>query len=182
LIPSWSNDPKIGYKLSNARAETVASKSSFRAAFKQRRCLVPVSAFYEWQQCPGKRKQPYCIQMREEGLFAIAGLWERWHDPSGPIVESCSLITTEANELMRPIHDRMPVILDPEREKEWLDPRSTPNSLGALLVSFAADRMEAFPVNPYVSNAKNEGARCKDLTQRSKNQPEKRLKSRGSVR
>jgi putative SOS response-associated peptidase YedK len=93
-------------------------------------------------------------------LFAIASLWERWHDPSGPIVESSSLITTEASELMRPIHDRMPVILDPEREDEWLNPRSDPDSLRALLVPFTADRMEAYPVNPYVSNAKNEGPRC----------------------
>jgi putative SOS response-associated peptidase YedK len=160
LIPSWSSDPKIGYKLSNARAETVASKPSFRAAFKQRRCLIPVSAFYEWQQGSGKRKQPYCIRMRDEGLFAIAGLWERWHDPSGPVVESCSLITTEANELMRPIHDRMPVILYPERENDWLNPRSDPDSLRSLLVPFASERMEAFPVNPYVSNAKNQGPRC----------------------
>jgi putative SOS response-associated peptidase YedK len=160
LIPSWATDPKIGYQLSNARAETVASKPSFRAAFKQRRCLVPVSAFYEWQQGADKRKQPYCIRMRDEGLFALAGLWEHWHDPSGPIVESCSLITTEANELMRPIHDRMPVILDPKREDEWLNPRSDPDSLRALIVPFASARMQAFPVNPYVSNAKNEGPRC----------------------
>jgi putative SOS response-associated peptidase YedK len=91
---------------------------------------------------------------------ACTGQWERWHDPSEPIVESCSLITTEANELMRPIHNRMPVILDPDREDEWLNPRSEPDSLRALLVPFASARMEAFPVNPYVSNAKNEGVRC----------------------
>jgi putative SOS response-associated peptidase YedK len=112
LIPSWSSDPKIAYKLTNARSETAASKPSFRSAFKQRRCLIPASAFYEWQKVSAKIKQPYCIRPRDGGLFAFAGLWERWNDPAGETVESCTILTTEANELMRPLHDRMPVILD----------------------------------------------------------------------
>jgi putative SOS response-associated peptidase YedK len=92
----------------------------------------------------------------------LLGLWDRWHDPEGEAVETCATLTTTANELMQPIHERMPVISDPSAEEQWLDPRSTPDSLGALLVPFAADQMEAYPVNPYVSNAKNEGLRCQE--------------------
>ena len=160
LIPSWSIDPKIGNKLTNARAETVASNPAFRSAFQQRRCLIPASAFYEWRQGKGKSKQPYCIWLRDENLFALAGLWERWQDPQGPITESCSLITTEANALMQPICDRMPVILDKVSEAIWLDSHASLEELRSLLVPFASDRMEAFPVNPYESNARNEGPRC----------------------
>ena len=160
LIPSWSIDPKIANKLTNARAETVASNPASRSAFQQRRCLIPASAFYEWRQGKGKSKQPYCIWLRDENLFALAGLWERWQDPQGPITESCSLITTEANELMQPICDRMPVILDKVSEAVWLDSHASLEELRSLLVPFASNRMEAFPVNPYVSSARNEGPRC----------------------
>jgi putative SOS response-associated peptidase YedK len=160
LIPSWSKDPKIGYQLTNARAETIAEKPSFRTAFKQRRCMIPASGFYEWKRV-GKQKQPFYIHPRgEDDLFSFAGLWESWHDPEGEIVESSAIITTEANELMRPIHDRMPVILNWEREEEWLNPRSEPDSLRTLLVPFASDRMEAYAVNLYVNNAKNQGPKC----------------------
>jgi putative SOS response-associated peptidase YedK len=122
LIPSWSTDPKLAYKLINARLEMAASKPSFRTAFKQRRCLIPASAFYEWQKVSAKNKQPYCIRPRDGGLFAFAGLRERWHDPTGEVLETCTIRTTEANELMRPLHDRMPVILDAAAENLWLDP------------------------------------------------------------
>jgi putative SOS response-associated peptidase YedK len=161
LIPSWSKDAKIAPKLTNARAETVAEKPSFRSAFKSRRCLIPASGFYEWQKQTTSPKQPFFIHPRDdEELFSFAGLWETWHDPEGEIVESCCIITTEANELMRTIHDRMPVILDSEGENEWLNPRSSPDSLRALLVPFAADQMEAYPVSLYVNNAKNQGPKC----------------------
>jgi putative SOS response-associated peptidase YedK len=160
LIPSWSIDPKIGSKLTNARAETVASNPASRSAFKQRRCLIPASAFYEWQQGKGKSKQPYCIWLRDENLFSLAGLWECWQDPQKPIIESCSLLTTAANELMQPICDRMPVIIDRESEAIWLDSQASIEELRSLLLPFASDRMEAFAVNPYVSNARNEGPRC----------------------
>jgi putative SOS response-associated peptidase YedK len=163
LIPSWANDPSIGYKLLNARSETVTEKASFRSAFKQRRCLIPASGFYEWKK-EGKRKQPYFIRPRDGGLFGLAGLWERWQAPQGEMVETCTILTTEANELMRSLHERMPVIVYPRDEEEWLDPRSTPESLSALLVPFADDRMEAFPVNPHVSNAKNQGPKCIEPT------------------
>lgn len=160
LIPSWSKDAKIAYKLTNARVETVAEKPSFRSAFKQRRCIIPASGFYEWKR-EAKQKQPFYIHPRDEGdLFSFAGLWETWHDPEGEVIESCAIITTDANELMRTIHDRMPVILDTETESVWLDPHAPTEDLRSLLVPFASDRMEAYPVDLYVNNAKNRGPRC----------------------
>jgi putative SOS response-associated peptidase YedK len=160
LIPSWSSDPKIAYKLINTRSETAASKLSFRSAFKQCRRLIPASAFYEWQKVSARNKQPNCIRLRDGGLFAFAGLWECWHDPAGETVESCTILTTEANELMRPLHDRMPVILDAAAENLWLDPRSPVDALRSLFVPFASERMEAFPVSAWVSNARHEGPQC----------------------
>ncbi|MHB1424413.1 MAG: SOS response-associated peptidase [Gemmataceae bacterium] len=160
LIPSWTSDPKIAYKLINARAETVADKPAFRSAFKQRRCLVPASAFYEWQQGKGRSKQPYCIRPRDGGLFALAGLWECWHDPGGEAVETCTVLTAEANELMRSLHERMPVILDPAADALWLDPGASAAALHGLFVPYPSERMEAFAVSPWVSNPKHEGPRC----------------------
>jgi putative SOS response-associated peptidase YedK len=160
LIPSWASDPAIGNKLINARAETVAQKPSFRSAFKQRRCLIPASGFYEWQKAGTGRKQPYFIRPLDAGLFSLAGLWEAWHDPRGETVETCTILTTEANELMRPLHDRMPVILGTESERLWLDPRAGTDALHALLKPYSAERMEAFPVGRWVSDPKHEGPRC----------------------
>jgi putative SOS response-associated peptidase YedK len=107
-----------------------------------------------------KSKQPYCIRPRNGGLFAFAGLWERWHDPAGEVLETCTILTTEANELMRPLHDRMPVILDPASEGVWLDPVSSVDALRSLFVPFASERMEAYPVGAWVSNARNQGPKC----------------------
>jgi putative SOS response-associated peptidase YedK len=160
LIPSWATDPAIGNKLLNARVETVSEKPSFRSAFRQRRCLIPSSGFYEWQKARGGRKQPYFIRPRDGGLFTFAGLWECWHDPRGEVVETCTILTTEANELMRPLHDRMPVILDAEAERLWLDPHAAADSLHALLVQYPSEKMEAFAVNSWVSDPKHEGPRC----------------------
>jgi putative SOS response-associated peptidase YedK len=160
LIPSWSKDAKIGYKLINARSETVAEKPSFRSAFKQRRCLIPASGFYEWQKQETGRKQPYFIFPREGELFSFAGLWERWHDPEGEQVETCTILTTTANDLMKPIHDRMPVILDPTTERQWLDPRASGDALQSLLVPCPAEWMEARPVSLWVNNPKNHGPKC----------------------
>jgi putative SOS response-associated peptidase YedK len=159
-VPSWSKDPTIAYKLINARSETVAEKPSFRSAFKSRRCLIPASGFYEWQKTGGRTKQPYFIRPRDGDLFSFAGLWERWHAPQGEIIETCTILTTEANELMRPLHDRMPVMLDAEGEDAWLDTRSTTEALRSLFVPFVSADMEAYPVSPWVSNAKHEGPRC----------------------
>ena len=121
LIPSWAKDEKIGYKLINARGETVAEKPSFRAAFKRRRCLIPATGFFEWQKTTDRTKQPYHITLADGRPFAFAGLWERW-EQGGPPVETCSIITTSATEELQPIHDRMPVILPTEAYDEWLAP------------------------------------------------------------
>jgi putative SOS response-associated peptidase YedK len=138
----------------------VAVKTSFGSAFKQRRYIIPAAGFFEWKR-EGKQKQPFYIHPRDdEEAFSFAGLWEKWHDPKREIIESCAIITTEANELMRPIHDRMPVIFNWEGEEEWLDPRATTEELHSLLVPFAADQMEAYPVSLFVNNAKNQGPRC----------------------
>lgn len=160
LIPSWASNPIIAYQLSNAWSDTVSQKPSFRSAFKQRRCLIPASAYYEWVHGNGKIKQPYCIRPRDGGLFAIAGLWERWNNPEGQPVETCTIVTTEANELMRPLHDRMPVILDKSGEDVWLDTRSATDELRSLFVPFSSDELETFPVSSFVSNAKNQGPQC----------------------
>src|SRR5579859_1832017 len=121
LIPSWAKDPKIAYTLINARSETAAEKPSFRAAFKARRCLIPADGFYEWLK-EGKAKKPMRFTLRDEQLFAFAGLWERWMSPQGPAVQTFTILTTGSNELIRPLHERMPVILDPVRYLDWLNP------------------------------------------------------------
>jgi putative SOS response-associated peptidase YedK len=110
LIPFWAKDASISYKMLNARAEAVATKPAFRAALKKRRCLIPADGFYEWKQ-DGKMKTPLCFTMRDDSVFAFAGIWERWKSPEGQVVETCSVITTTPNALLRDVHDRMPVIL-----------------------------------------------------------------------
>ena len=122
LIPFWAKNVKVGYRMINARAETVAEKPAFRAAFKKRRCLIPLNGFYEWRKS-GSAKQPYLIRIKDVAPFALAGLWERWHNQEDDTeLESCTIIVTEANQLMTPIHDRMPVILSPNNYSRWLDP------------------------------------------------------------
>jgi putative SOS response-associated peptidase YedK len=160
LIPSWARDARIGNSLINARAETVADKPAFRAAFRSRRCLIPTTGFFEWMATGGKKKQPLHIRMSDGRPFALAGLWERWPGAGGEPVESCAILTTTANELMRPVHDRMPVILAPEDYATWLDPTTPPDALHALLRPFPPDRMTAVPVGNYVSNPRNEGPQC----------------------
>lgn len=155
LIPSWAKDPKIGAKMINARAETVAEKPAFRSAFKNRRCLVLADGFYEWQQLQGK-KQPYYIQIQDGQPFAFAGLWEHWQGSDGSVIDSCTLITTEPNELLSPIHNRMPVILKPENYDLWLavDVQKL-ELLHPLLCPYPANEMVAFPVNTQVNNPAN---------------------------
>lgn len=152
LVPFWAKEPKIGYKMINARAETVASKPAFRAAFRQRRCLVCADGFYEWK--PTKQgKQPYHIRLIGGEPFALAGLWEHW-EGDGQTIDSCTVIVTDANELVNPIHDRMPVILSADDYDQWLDPSATnAESLQELLQPFPADEMEAFPVSRAVNRA-----------------------------
>ncbi len=160
LIPSWASDMTIGNKLLNARSETVAEKPSFRSAFKHRRCLIPASGFYEWKKITAKSKQPYFIRPRNGRPLALAGLWERWHDPQGETVETCTILTTEANELMHPLHDRMPVILDPASDGVWLDASASVDALRALFVPSPSERLEAIAVGPWVSNVRNQGPKC----------------------
>ncbi len=160
LVPSWAKDAKVGNRLINARAETVAEKPAFRAALRRRRCLVVADGFYEWQRTGGK-KQPYFIRLADDRPFAFAGLWERWEGPDHAALETCTLITTEANELMAPIHDRMPVILSPDDYDRWLDPAiQKPEHLQPLLRPYPSDAMVAYPVTTHVNNPKNEDPRC----------------------
>ena len=160
LIPFWAKDPAIGSRMINARSETAAEKPAFRAAFRRRRCLVLADGFYEWQKQNGS-KQPYYIRLREGKTFAIAGLWEHWEGPDGDIIQSCTLLTTPPNELLRPLHDRMPVILHPDRYDLWLD-RSVdqPEVLQPLLRPFAEEPMDAYPVSRWVNRPGNEGPQC----------------------
>jgi putative SOS response-associated peptidase YedK len=159
LIPSWATDVTIGYRLLNARSETVSTKPAFRAAFKQRRCLVPADGFYEWQK-QGSRKQPYYFRRADERLFAFAGLWEHWQGAEG-VIESCTLLTMEANELLRPIHNRMPVILAEEHFDRWLDPNLTKTELVLeLLRPWPATDMTATAVQTLVNSPRNEGPAC----------------------
>ncbi|MFN8443140.1 MAG: SOS response-associated peptidase [Caldilineaceae bacterium] len=162
LIPSWSKDPSVGGKMINARAETVAEKPSYRAAFKRRRCLVPATGFYEWQK-QGTNKQPYFIHMADKLPFAIAGLWEQWMSPDGSELQTCTLLTTTANELMETLHDRMPVIVASEDYEQWLGTGkdATPRELDQLqhlLRPFDTKKMAAYPVDKAVGNTRNEGA------------------------
>jgi putative SOS response-associated peptidase YedK len=160
LVPFWAKDLKIGYRTINARAETVASKPAFRAAFRQRRCLIPADGFYEWKTQSGG-KQPYYIRLKHNHLFAFAGLWEHWKSETGEIMESCTIIVTNANELVRSIHDRMPVILNPNDYETWLLPsKNSTDYLTALLKPYPAEQMTAYSVNVSVNNPKHEDPSC----------------------
>ncbi len=162
LIPSWAKDPSIGARMINARGETVAEKPSFRAALRRRRCLVPADGFYEWKRT-GSRKQPYYIRLRNQEPFAFAGLWEIWTGPDGSELHSCTVITTEPNELMADLHDRMPVILAAEDYDQWLGQGKDADAkevelLRHLIRPFDADLMEAYPVSTKVNSPMYEGA------------------------
>ena len=140
LVPSWAKDPAIGNKMINARAETVATKPAFRTAFKRRRCL---------------------IRMAKDRAFAFAGLWETWHGNDGSALDSCTIVTTDANDLMWPLHDRMPVILPEENFAEWLDPKNeNVPELEALLRPYSPDEMTAFPISTLVNSPRNDCAEC----------------------
>lgn len=154
LVPHWSKAPKSEYSTINARAETVAVKPAFRDAFRRRRCLVPADGFYEWQKRDGT-KQPFYIHRRDRKPFAFAGLWERW-EGEGETLETCAIIVTGANALMRPIHERMPVILPEAFYRLWLDPRASRDALSALLVPYAGDTLVAEPVSTRVNNPRND--------------------------
>ena len=160
LIPAWAQDPAIGHKLINARSETVTEKPSFRDAFRKRRCLIPADGFYEWQR-RGTNKQPYYFQMRGGSPFAMAGLWERWTNTDGEPVETCAILTTVCNDLLRPVHERMPVILKAEDYDRWLDESVRgAEPLIPLLRPYPAAEMVAHPVSLYVNNPEHDDERC----------------------
>jgi putative SOS response-associated peptidase YedK len=158
LIPSWAKEASIGSKMINARSETIAEKPSFRNAFKRRRCIVPANGFYEWQKTATGPKQPYLFFPREREMFAFAGLWEEWLDKdSGELVETCTIITTSANETMAPFHDRMPVILENKDFAQWLDGNDQDTvSLQELLKPCGPDVIGFYPVSRAVNSPSND--------------------------
>lgn len=161
LVPAWAKDTSIGNKLTNARADTLAEKPSFKTALKRRRCLILVDGFFEWHR-EGKTKTPFLFRRKDEKPFALAGLWEEWKPKDAPeVLRTCTIITTDANSLMAPVHDRMPVILGPEAQALWLQPEAVDAAqLTPLLVPCAPDALEAFEVGAIVNNARNDVPDC----------------------
>ena len=162
LIPSWAKDPTIGNQMINARSETISEKPSFRTAFRRRRCLIPASGFFEWKQEPGRKsKTPMYIRLKSGKPFALAGLWERWEAPDGSTVFSCAIVTTQPNELMQVIHNRMPVILPSQAFSLWLDTAEPPlPKLTELLQPYPAHEMIAYPVSTVVNSPANNLPAC----------------------
>lgn len=160
LVPSWAKDPALGNKLINARAETLSEKPSFKRAFESRRCLVPADGFYEWAR-KGASKIPYRFTLKDGSLFSFAGLWEAWRAPDGRMLETFTIVTTSANDLLKSIHDRMPVILRKEDEPLWLDPTTgTTAEVKDLLRPYPAEAMAAGEVSALVNSPKNDGPAC----------------------
>jgi len=160
LVPGWAKDPAIGNRMINARAETVADKPSFRAAFRSRRCLVLADGFFEWKR-DGRRKTPVYIRLKSRAPFAFAGLWETWKPSAGEPLRSCTVITTAPNELVADIHDRMPVILAPDAYAIWLSAEAPdPDVLATLLVPYPAGEMEAFAVSTLVNAPTHDQPEC----------------------
>jgi putative SOS response-associated peptidase YedK len=179
LVPHWAKSLAIGQQMINAKSETLDEKPAFKTAFQRRRCLIPADGFFEWSDVPvvdqqgslfageattltGKtRKQPYHIRLKGGKPFAFAGLWERWSDPEGHIVDSCTIITAPSNSLIAPLHDRMPVILDPQDYGRWLDRHfQATEELQPLLVPYQAQKMEMTAVNPVVGNPRIDSPDC----------------------
>jgi putative SOS response-associated peptidase YedK len=163
LVPFWAKELKIGARMINARAETIAQKPAYRRAFAQRRCLVVADGFYEWRKLSNKRKQPYYFCRPDEQPFALAGLWEKWRpdDETQSSVRTFTIITTDPNPLVKPVHNRMPVILDPAHYERWLDPAlRDAEALGQMLRPCPEDWLTAWPVSPRVNNVKNDDPEC----------------------
>ena len=159
LVPYWAKDIKVGFSTINAMAETIDTKPVFREAFRRRRCLVPVEAYYEWKKLDAKTKQPYAFALAEGGFMALAGLWETWKSPAGEVVRSFTIATTAPNALAAEIHNRMPAILPPTAWPAWLgEEEASDGALKGLLAPYPADRMAMWPVSPRVGNVKNNDA------------------------
>ncbi len=160
LVPRWAKDAKSGAKLANARAEGIADKPAFRHAFRQKRCAIPASGFYEWQTI-GKLKQPWYFKLQDGGPLLFAGLWESWQSVDGVTLETCALITTSPNAVMTPIHDRMPVILHGAAVDTWLDPRiEDPAQLAPVLQPLPAELMATHAVSPQMNSVRYENPDC----------------------
>ncbi len=160
LIPSWAEDPSVGAQMINARSETAGTKPAFRDALKSRRCLIPADGFYEWKR-DGKTKQPYCFEVDEGELFAFAGLWDGWKDANGNWIKTCSILTTIPNAVTSAVHDRMPVILDPDSYDLWLDPGMTNvQVIAELLKPYSAEPMRSYPVSTRINNVGNDDEEC----------------------
>lgn len=159
LVPGWADDPAIGSRMINARGESVAEKPAFRGAFRATRCLVAANGFYEWRS-EGKRKQPYLVRLRGGGLFAFAGLWESWRPKgsAGEVLETYTIVTTDASPTIRDIHPRMPVMLEPDQHGAWLD--GSAEDAAGLIRPFPGDLLEAFAVDPRVNNVANDDPSC----------------------
>jgi putative SOS response-associated peptidase YedK len=156
LVPAAAEDPKIGSRLINARSETVATLPAFRAAFRQRRCLIPATAYYEWRK-EGTAKQPFAVQLQNHGQFAFAGVWEEWRSSHAEARVTCSIITTTANDVISGMSARMPVILPPEDEAAWLEPEQHVDLLRAVLQPYPSEELEVYPVGPEVNRLTNDG-------------------------
>ncbi|MDN8589431.1 SOS response-associated peptidase [Paenibacillus sp. 11B] len=154
LVPNWAKDEKIGNKMINARAETLTEKPAFKRLISSKRCIIPCSGFYEWKK-DGSVKQPMRILMKDDSIFSLAGLYDTWIDPEGKKLSTCTIITTEPNRLMADIHDRMPVILRPQDEADWLNKESDKESVLRLLSPYEADEMIAYKVDSAVGNVRN---------------------------
>jgi putative SOS response-associated peptidase YedK len=157
-VPFWAKDPKFGYSTINARAEEVAAKPAFRDALKKRRCLVPSDAFYEWQRIDPKTKHPFAFALKSGEPYAFAGLWDRWQSKDNETLETFTILTTDPNELMEPVHNRMPVILEPKDYDRWLDPETKERPPVYLLRPYPAERMRSWPVSDRVGNVRNNDA------------------------
>jgi putative SOS response-associated peptidase YedK len=160
LIPSWAKDQSVAAQMINARSETASAKRAFRDALKFRRCLIPADGFYEWQR-RGKSKQPYCFEVNDGELFAFAGLWDRWKDPSGQWIKSCSILTTSPNAVTSSVHDRMPVILDPDCYDLWLDPgMHDMRAVSDMLKPYDARQMRCYPISTRINHVANDDEKC----------------------
>jgi putative SOS response-associated peptidase YedK len=160
LIPSWAKDMSGAAMMINARSETASTKPAFRDALNSRRCLIPADGFYEWQK-GGKTKRPYCFEVNEGQLFAFAGIWDRWNGPTGNWIKSCSILTTTPNAVTSTVHDRMPVILDPDCYDLWLDPGMHDMTVVSdMLKPFDARLMRCYPVSSRVNHVANDDAEC----------------------
>jgi putative SOS response-associated peptidase YedK len=162
LIPSWAKEPAIGSRMINARAETLAEKPAFRSAFEKRRCVIVADGFYEWQKVPGStRRKPFHFRIEDGRPFAFAGLWDRWMSPEGEEIVTCTIITTAANERVKPVHERMPVIMRPDRIERWLNPEPvTAAVLQACLEPRPASEMVCHGVSTRVNNPRNDDDAC----------------------